>query len=94
MASRQHRQQRRPRVRRLVRAIVVTGTATAVALAGAGIAAAALAPRMETLEARCQQVRVGASQAVTEWQSMHVSGISATYLQQIVGWRCMLCLVP
>lgn len=82
-SSRQHRQHRRPRVRRLVRAIVVTGTATAVALAGAGIAAAALAPRMETLEARYHQVRVGwcMPRAVTqgEWQSMHTSLGSAPH---------------
>jgi hypothetical protein len=53
----------RPRVRRLLRAMVVTGAATAVALAGAGIAAAALAPRMEHLEVRYQQVRATAVSA-------------------------------
>lgn len=50
--------QPRPRLRRLLRAMAVTGAATAVALAGAGIAAAALAPRMEHLEDRYQQVSV------------------------------------
>jgi hypothetical protein len=55
--------QQRSRVRRLLRAMVVTGAATAVALAGAGIAAAALAPRMEHLEVRYQQVRAATADA-------------------------------
>lgn len=61
--------QQRPRTRRLLRAMVVTGAATAVALAGAGIAAAALAPRMETLEVRYQQVESSNSRAPDNMRS-------------------------
>jgi hypothetical protein len=47
----------RRRVRRVLRALLLSGAATAMVLAGAGGALVLLSPRVEQLEARCSQVR-------------------------------------
>jgi hypothetical protein len=49
----------RRRVRRVLRALLLSGTATAMVLAGAGGALVLLSPRVEQLEVRCMQVRGG-----------------------------------
>jgi hypothetical protein len=43
-------------VRRVLRALLLSGAATAMVLAGAGGAVVLLSPRVEQLEARCSQV--------------------------------------
>jgi hypothetical protein len=52
------KRQGRRRVRRVLRALLLSGAATAMVLAGAGGALVLLSPRVEQLEARCSQVRV------------------------------------
>lgn len=50
------KRQGRGRVRRVLRALLLSGGATAMVLAGAGGALVLLSPRVEQLEARCSQV--------------------------------------